>query len=119
MSPDTGYPQLAAYLVSVLARNDRRIRTVGPPRTRQEWGIGRVGDYLRAIGQETLEEDGETALWQLLRGSVALLPRRREEALLRLVRLWAPLEGWLDDQDIPMPTKPVKCRQPAIERVAG
>jgi hypothetical protein len=91
-------------------RNDRGIRAVGPPRNRQEWGIGRVGEYLCAIGQETIEESGEAALWTLLRGSVALLPSRREEGLLRLVRHWAPLEGWLDDQDIPAPTKPDKYR---------
>jgi hypothetical protein len=119
MTTDTGYPELTAYLVSVVARNDHGIRAVGPPRNRQEWGIGRVNDYLRAIGQETLEEDGEAALWRLLRGSIALLPSRREEALLRLVRLWAPLEGWLDDQGIPPPILPVKYRLPAIERNAG
>jgi hypothetical protein len=88
MNGDNGYPVLAAYLVSVLVRNDRGIRAVGPPRNRQEWGIDRVGEYLRAIGQETIEEGGEAALWTLLRGSVALLPSRREEALLRLVRHW-------------------------------
>jgi hypothetical protein len=113
MTTDNDYSQLTAYLLSVLVRNDRRIRAVGPPRNQQEWGIGRVGDYLRAIGQETIEEDGETALWMLLRGSVTLLPSRREEALFRLVRLWATLEGWLDDQDVPAPTKPDKCRLPA------
>jgi hypothetical protein len=83
-------------LLSVLVRNDRGVRAVGPPRNRQEWGIGRVNDYLRAIGQETIEEGGEAALWVLLRGSIALLSSRREETLSRLVRLWAPLEGWLD-----------------------
>jgi hypothetical protein len=41
------------------------------------------------------------------------LPFRREEALLRLIRVLAPLEGWLDDQDIPAPTKPTKYRLPA------
>jgi hypothetical protein len=115
---DSGYPELTAYLLSVLVRNDRKLRAVGPPRNRQEWGIGRVGNYLRAIGLETIEEDGEAALWALLRGSVALLPRQREEALLRLVRLWASL-GWLNDQDIPAPIKPAKYREPAIERITG
>jgi hypothetical protein len=100
-------------------RNDRGIRAVGPPRNRQEWGIDRVNDYLRAIGRETIEEGGEAALWVLLRGSVALLPSRREEALFRLIRLWAPFDGWLNDQDIPAPTRPVKYRLPAIERIAG
>jgi hypothetical protein len=118
MRTDTGYPELTAYLLSVLVRNDRKIRAIGPPRNQQEWGFGRVGDYIRAIGHETLEEDGEAALWGLLRGSIALLPSRREEALHRLVRLWAPL-GWLDDQNIPAPTRPVKHRTPAIERIAG
>jgi hypothetical protein len=108
MRSNNGYPELTAYLLSVLVRNDRRIRAVGPPRNRQEWGIDRVGEYLCAIGQETIEEGGEAAVWALLRGSVALLPSRREEALLRLVRHWAPLEGWLDDQGIPAPTKPAK-----------
>jgi hypothetical protein len=78
------------------------------PRTRQEWGFDRVNDYLRAIGKATLEEGGEAELWVLLRGSIALLPSRREEALSRLVRLWVPLEGWLDDQDIPAPPRPDK-----------
>jgi hypothetical protein len=110
---DNGYPQLTAYLLDVLLRNDRGIRALGPPRDRREWGIGRVCDYLRAIGRETIEEDGEAALWVLLRGSVALLPSQREEAVIRLVRLWAPLEGWLDDQDVPAPTKPEKHRLPA------
>jgi hypothetical protein len=119
MKIDDGYPELAAHLLSVLVRNDRGIRAVGPPRNRQEWGIGRVNAYLRAIGLETLEEDGEAGLWTVLRGSVALLPSRREEALFRLVRLWAPLEGWLDDQDIPAPPRPTKYRTPAVERIAG
>jgi hypothetical protein len=119
MRSDNGYPELAAHLLDVLLRNDRRVRAVGPPRTRQEWGIERVGDYLRAIGRETLEGDGEEALWTLLRDSIALLPRRREEALRRLVRFWGPLDGWLDDQNIPAPPRPVKYRLPAIERIAG
>jgi hypothetical protein len=119
MRRDNGYLELTAHLLSVLVRNDRRIRPVGPPRDRQEWGIDRVNAYLRAIGRETIEEDGETALWTLLRGSVALLPSQRKEALLRLVGLWAPLEGWLDDQDIPAPVRPVKYRTPTIERIAG
>jgi hypothetical protein len=119
MTSDTGYPELAAYLLSVLVRNDRKVRVVGPPRDRQEWGISRVNDYLRAIGRETLEEGGEGELWVLLRGSIALLPSRRDEALFRLVRLWAPLEGWLDDQDIPVPPRPVKYRVPVVERIAG
>jgi hypothetical protein len=118
MISDSGYPELTAYLLDVLIRNDRKIRAAGPPRNRQEWGIGRVNDYVRAIGRETLEEDGETALWELLRGSIALLPRKREEALCRLVKAWAPL-GWLDDQGIPEPTKPAKHREPVIERIAG
>jgi hypothetical protein len=119
MMADNGYPELAAHLLSVLVRNDRGIRAIGPPRNRQEWGIDRVGDYLRAIGLATIEEDGEAALWQLLRGSVALLPSRRGEALFRLIRIWSPLEGWLDDQDIPPPVLPAKYRLPAIERNAG
>jgi len=110
---DKDYLQLTAFLLSILVCNDRRIRPVGPPRSQQEWGIGRIGDYLRAIGRETIEEGGEAALWALLRQSVALLPSQREEALLRLIRLWAPLGGWLDDQGIPSPVKPVKCRLPA------
>jgi hypothetical protein len=118
MTSDNGYPELTAYLLSVLVRNDRGIRVIGPPRDRQEWGIDRVGVYLRAIGQETIEEDGEVALWRLLRGSIALLPSRREEASHRLIRLWALL-GWLDDQDIPAPPRPVKYRLPAVERIAG
>jgi hypothetical protein len=119
MRIDNSYPQLTAHLLSVLVRNDRGLRAIGPPRNQQEWGIDRVGDYLRAIGQETIEEDGEAALWRLLRRSLALLPSRREEALFRLVRLWVPLEGWLDDQDIPPPVLPAKYRLPAIERNAG
>jgi hypothetical protein len=110
---DSSYPQLVAYLLAILLRHDRGIRAVGPPATRQEWGIGRIGDYLRGIGREVLEEGGETELWALLRASVALLPSRREEALLRLVRLWAPLRGWLDDQNIPAPPKPDTYRLPA------
>jgi hypothetical protein len=100
-------------------RNDRSVRAVGPPRTRQEWGVDRVKGYLRVIGLETIEEGGEAELWALLRGSVALLPNRRREALCRLVGLWASLEGWLDDQDLPAPPRPVKYRTPAIERIAG
>jgi hypothetical protein len=119
MTSNTGYPELTAYLLSVLVRNDRGVRAIGPPRDRREWGIERVGAYLTAIGRETIEEGGEAALWQLLRGSVALLPSRREEAVLRLVRLWAPLDGWLDDQDIPAPPRPAKHRLPAVERIAG
>jgi hypothetical protein len=106
-------PQLTAYLLSILVHYDRGIRAIGPPRTRQEWGIGRIGDYLRAIGQEALREGDEAALWALLHESIALLPARREEALLRLIRSWAPLDGWLDDQRIPAPVKPEKYRLPA------
>ena len=105
-----------AMALAVAARPRASISTlhaVGPPATRQEWGIGRIGDYLRGIGREVLEEGGETELWALLRASVALLPSRREEALLRLVRLWAPLRGWLDDQNIPAPRKPDTYRLPA------
>jgi hypothetical protein len=119
MSIDNGYPQLTAYLLTVLVRNDRKIRVIGSHRTHQEWGFDRVGDYIRAIGQETIEEGGETALWQLLRGSVALLPAQREEALFRLVRLLTPLDGWLDDQDIPAPARPAKYQWSAIERRVG
>jgi hypothetical protein len=119
MKSDNGYPELAAYLLDVLVRNDRKVRVVGPPKTRQEWGVGRVNVYLQAIGRETLEEDGEAALWQLIRGAIALLPRRREEAVFRLVRVWAQLDGWLDDQDVPAPTRPVKHRLPDVERIAG
>ncbi|HZZ25980.1 MAG TPA: hypothetical protein VFE60_27040 [Roseiarcus sp.] len=110
---DTAQPQLTAYLLSILVHHDRGVRAIGPPRNRQEWGIGRIGDYLRAVGREEVTEGGEAALWELLRGSIALLPSRREEALLRLIRAWAPLEGWLDDQDIPAPVKPTKYRLPA------
>jgi hypothetical protein len=106
-------PQLTAYLLSILVHDDRGIRAVGPPRNRQEWGIGRIGDYLRAIGRETLMEGDEAALWALLHESIALLPARREEALLRLIRFWGPLDGWLDDQRIPAPVKPDKYRLPA------
>jgi len=113
MGENTAHSQLTAYLVSILVNPDRGIRAVGPPRNRQEWGIGRIGDYVRAIGQETLTEGDEAALWALLRESVALLPARREEALLRLIRAWAPLNGWLDDQQIPAPAKPEKYRLPA------
>jgi hypothetical protein len=69
-------------------------------------GGGRIGDYLRAIGRAAIEEGDEEALWALLRESVALLPSRREEALFRLIRFWAPLGGWLDDQDAPAPCRP-------------
>ena len=105
--------QLTAYLLSILVHHDRGVRAIGPPRSRKEWGIGRIGDYLRAIGRETITEGDEVALWALLRESTALLPSRREEALLRLIRLWAPLGGWLDDQNIPAPAKPPKYRLPA------
>jgi hypothetical protein len=118
MVNDNGYLELTAYLIDVLLRNDRRIRAVGPPRNRQEWGIDRVNAYLRAIGRETFEEHDEAELWRLLRGSIARLPRRRKEALCRLVGLWGST-GWLDDQDIPAPTRPSKYREPVIERVAG
>jgi len=74
MGENTAHSQLTAYLVSILVHHDRGIRAVGPPRNRQEWGIGRIGDYVRAIGQETLTEGDEAALWALLRESVALLP---------------------------------------------
>ena len=113
MGNDTAQLQLAAYLLSILVHHDRGIRAVGPPRNRQEWGFDRIGDYLRAIGREAALEGGEPALWALLRESVALLPSRREEALYRLIRSWAPLDGWLDDQDIPAPVKPTKYRLPA------
>ena len=104
--------QFTAYLLWIAVRNDRGVRAVGPPRNRREWRIERLDAYLRAIGRETVLEGGETALWELLRGSIALLPSQREEALRRLIRLWAPF-GWLDDQDIPIPSKPTKYRLPA------
>ena len=110
---ENSHPQLTSYLLSVLVRHDRGIRAIGPPRSRQEWGFDRIGDYLRAIGRETLVEGGEAELRALLRKSVALLPSRREEASLRLIRLWRPLDGWLDDQDIAVPVKPAKYRLPA------
>ena len=113
MRDDAAHLQLTAYLLSILVQHDRGIRAIGPPRNRQEWGIGRIGDYLRAIGRETIVEGGEAELWALLRESVALLPSQREEALLRLIRFWAPLGGWLDDQSIPAPVKPAKYRLPA------
>jgi hypothetical protein len=113
MLNDRAQFQLTAYLLSTLVHHDRRLRVIGPPRTRQEWGFDRIGDYLRAIGRETAMEGGEAELWALLRESVALLPSRREEALLRLVRAWASLDGWLDDQAVPMPSKPAKYRLPA------
>ena len=109
--------QLAAYLLSVLVLHDRRLRAIGPPRTRQEWGVGRIGDYLRAIGGAAIEEGDEEALWALLRKSVALLPSRREEALLRLIRFWAPLGGWLDDQDIPAPRRPLDAEGRLLGRL--
>jgi hypothetical protein len=112
------YPELTAYMLDALLRNDRKIREVCPPRNRQEWGFERVNNYLRAVGLETIEEGGEEALWRLMRRSIALLPHRREKAMHRLVRLWAPF-GWLDDQDIPMPTLPAKYREPAIDRITG
>ena len=108
--------QLTAHLLSVLVRHDRRPRAIGPPRTRQEWGIGKIGDYLRAIGRTAIEEGGEEALWVLLRESVALLPSQREEALLRLVRLWARF-GWLDNQDVPEPRRPPDTDGRLIERL--
>ena len=108
--------QLTAHLLSVLVRHDRRPRAIGPPRTRQEWGIGRIGDYLHAIGRTAIEEGDEEALWALLRESVALLPSRREEALLRLVRLWARL-GWLDNQDVPEPCRPPDADGQLIEQL--
>ena len=113
MMDDTAHTQLTAFLLSVLLHHDRGIRAVGPPRNRQEWGFDRIGDYLRAIGREAALEGGEPALWALLRESVALLPSRREEALYRLIRSWAPLGGWLDDQGVPAPAKPTKYRLPA------
>lgn len=100
-------------MVSILVHHDRGIRAIGPPRNRQEWGFDRIGDYLRAIGREALTEGDEVALWALLRESVALLPSRREEALFRLIRAWAPLDGWLEDQNIPVPAKPAKYPLPA------
>src|SRR5271167_4091831 len=103
MRDDTAHLQLTAYLLSILVHHDRRIRAIGPPRNRQEWGFDRIGDYLRGIGRETIVEGDEAGLWALLRESIALLPSRREEALLRLIRLWAPLDGWLDDQSILAP----------------
>jgi hypothetical protein len=119
MKSDTGYPELAAYLLSVLMRNDRTIRTIGPPRPEIVVDAADPPFLTIAIGRETIEEGGEAELWVLLRGAVALLPSRREEALFRLVRPWAPLEGWLDDQDIPAPPRPVKHRVPDVERIAG
>ena len=68
MGDDTAQSQLTAYLLSILVHHDRGIRAAGPPRNRKEWGIGRIGDYLRAIGRETLMEGDEAALWALLRG---------------------------------------------------
>ena len=62
MSDDTAHSQLTAYLLSILVHHDRGIRAAGPPRNRQEWGIGRIGDYLRAIGRETIVEGGEAEL---------------------------------------------------------
>jgi hypothetical protein len=94
MREDTAHLQLTAYLLSILVHHDRGIRAIGPPRNRQEWGIDRIGDYLRAIGREAALGGGE-------------------EALYRLIRSWAPLDGWLADQDIPAPVKPTKYRLPA------
>jgi hypothetical protein len=104
--------QFTAYLLSIAVSNDRGIREVGPPRNQREWGIGRLNDYLRAVGREASQEGGEEALWELLRGSVALMPSRRGEALRRLIQLWGAF-GWLDDQNVPAPTKPTKYRLPA------
>ena len=103
---DSSYPQLVAYLLAILLRHDRGIRAVGPPATRQEWGIGRIGDYLRGIGREVLEEGSETELWALLRASVALLPSRREGGLVAARSTLGSAPRVIDDQNIPAPPKP-------------
>jgi hypothetical protein len=113
MRLDANQSRLVASLLSILLRYDRRIRVAGPPADRQEAGIDRLHDYLRGIGREAFELGGETALWALLRKSIDLLPTQREEAMLRLVRLWAPSSGWLKDRDIPAPIKPERYRLPA------
>jgi hypothetical protein len=117
MLNDRAQSQLTAYLLSILVHHDRQLRVIGPPRTRQEWGVGRIGDYLRAIGRAAIEGGDEEALWVLLRESVALLPSRREEALLRLIRFWAPLGGWLDDQNAPEPRRPPDADGRLLERL--
>jgi hypothetical protein len=116
---DNGYRELTAYLLDVVLRNDRMIREIGKPLTRQQGGIEQVGVYIRAIGLETHEAGGDAAMWDLMRGAVALLPTRREEAAVRLVHYWARLDGWLADRDIPKPTKPAKYREPAVARITG
>ena len=56
-------PQFTAYLLSITLHNDRGVRVVGPPRNRREWGIDRLGDYIRALGQDAIAEGDEAALW--------------------------------------------------------
>lgn len=79
--------RMTAYLLEQLLRHDRQARVIRPPRDRREWGIARLTDYLRAIGAE-IAGGGEAALWEALRVTVALQPTRREEGLIRLIRLW-------------------------------
>ena len=108
--PDT---QMTAHILAVLLRNDRNPRIVGIQRTPQQSGFDRMRDYLRAIGTEILERDGEAALWEAMREAIALLPRRRQEALIRLVHAWAAAGEWLADQDREEPGKPEGYRPPA------
>ena len=107
--------RLAAYLLGQLLRYDRQARVIRPPRNRREWGIARLTDYLRAIGAEVAIGD-EAALWEALRVIIALQPARREEALIRLIRLWAPFDGWLTDQHIAPPTLPRGYEPPTAPR---
>jgi hypothetical protein len=107
--------RMAAYLLEQLLRHDRQARVIRPPRDRREWGIARLTDYLRAIGAE-IAGGGEAALWEALRVTVALQPTRREEGLIRLIRLWAPFGDWLGDQNITAPPLPRGYELPAAPR---
>jgi hypothetical protein len=111
VNPDT---QMTAHILAVLLRNDRKPRIVGVQRTRQEWGLDRMRDYLRAIGADILERDGEAALWGAMREVIALLPHRRQEGLIRLVYAWSTTGKWLADQDREEPAKPEGYRPPAV-----
>jgi hypothetical protein len=104
---------MTAHILAVLLRNDRKPRIVGVQLTRQQWGLDRLRDYLRAIGADISARGGEEALWEALRDAIALLPRRREEGLVRLIHAWAASGEWLADQDREEPAKPEGYRPPA------
>jgi hypothetical protein len=107
--------RLAAYLLGHLLRYDRQARVIRPPRNRREWAIARFTDYLRAIGAE-IAPSGEAALWEAVRAVIALQPSRREEGLIKLVRLWSPLGDWLGDQNIALPALPRGYEPPDAPR---